>query len=199
VLPGTNLYVENPSPLDKQYPIISPNLISNHFQTIKKDLTNIFHEEGETPISMSRILVYFLKMNSGALHPALGDMTGFFKYMARSELMHNAPSRPIDWLGSHVRDQLNRNFSLNNFPPLEELPKGEIKDSVISIWGLMYHIPNLVYLLSYFSPNIVRSAATIEYISSDHVAEAYKVKVDGEVVNSLNDIFSYLQNFKPTG
>ena len=63
----------------------------------------------------------------------------------------------------------------------------------------MYHIPNLVYLLSYFSPNIVRSTATIEYISSDHVAEAYKVKVDGEVVNSLNDIFSYLQNFKPTG
>ncbi|MCK4588420.1 hypothetical protein KAT60_01225 [Candidatus Woesebacteria bacterium] len=189
-LPDTRLYIEH-------YPengnVFYDDDIYNYYEPIKKDLENIYGKQvKKQPLPMSRLLVYFLEKNQGKLQPSLGDMAGFLKYMVRSYWGYG--TRPtewqIDWLRIHVQDQINKNFSLNNLPVQESL-----SDEAKSVWGEMYHLPHIVYLLSYLSPDIVRAAVMYEYVSHSHVAEAYKTKVDAEAMDNLNAIFAYFQEF----
>lgn len=188
--PDTKLYIEH-------YPesgnVFYDDDIYDYYEPIKKDLENIYDKQvKKEPLPISRLLVYFLEKNKGKLQPSLGDMAGFLKYMVRSYWGYGTrPTEPqIDWLRIHVQDQTNKNFSLNSLPALESL-----SDEARSIWGEMYHLPHIVYLLSYLSPDIVRAAVMYEYVSHGHVAEAYKTKVDAEAMDNLNDIFAYFQEF----
>lgn len=190
-IPGTQLYIEN-------YPdygnVFYDDDVYNYYEQIKRDLEEIYRQQdSQKPLSMSKLLVYFLEENEGKLQPSLGDMAGFLKYMVRAYWGQGTrETKPqIDWLKTHVQDQINKSFSLNDLPPMDSL-----SDEAISIWGVVYHVPYMVYMLSYLSPDIVRAAAMYEYVSHEHVAEAYKAKIDAEAMDGLNDVFAYLQSFR---
>lgn len=191
-LPGTELYM-------KFYPkdggnVFSHKDVSNYYEKIKKDLEVVYNDQKEKELlPTSKLLAYFLEKNEGKLKPSLGDLAGFMKYMIRGDNTEQAEVQ-IGWLREYVQDQINKSFSLNNVPSPDNLPSN-VKDVVSSVWGLQYHAPHLIYLLSDLSPQVVRAAGIYEYVSHDHVAEAYKVKVDVELMNKLNDIIAYLQTF----
>lgn len=191
-LPGTELYV-------KFYPksgnVFSHEDVTRYYEQIKRDLEGVYTQQPkQEPLPLSKLVAYFLEKNNGRLSPALGDMAGFSKYLIRGDNTEQGVGQ-IEWFRTHIQDQVNKDFSLNNLPPLNDLSNEAVKNSVISIWGLLYHVPNLVYLLSYVSPDLVRLAAVYEYVSHKHEAGGYKLKVDAEFMDGLNTISAYLQGF----
>jgi hypothetical protein len=190
-MPGTELY-------EKFYPksgnVFSHEDVTRYYEQIKRDFEVMYNQKQE-PLPLSKLTVYFLEKNNGKLSPALGDMAGFLKYLIRGDDTEHSVVQ-IEWFRTHIQDQINRDFSLNKIRSLEDLPDGETKDSVKSIWGLLYHVPSLVYLLPYISPDLVRLATVYEYVSHKHEAEGYKLKTDAEFMDSLNTISDHLQSFR---
>lgn len=168
------------------------NKIDAHYSEMKRDIEAIYENESRKPLPISRILTYLLEKNEGGLQPALGDMAGLFKYVTRGYGLREG--QQLEWAQTHIQDQVNKNFSLNNIPVTKEMPPETI-DLVMSVWGLIYHIPHMVYLPSYLSPDVVRGSAMYEFLSHPHVAHGYKMQVDAQAADSLNDIFAYLQGF----
>lgn len=190
-LPGTELYVNFYPKLGN---VFSHEDVTKYYEQIKRDFEVIYNQQQEL-LPLSRLVVYFLEKNNGKLSPALGDMAGFLKYLIRGDDTEQGVIQ-IEWFRTHIQDQINRDFSLNKIRPLDDLPDGAVKSSVKSIWGLLYHVPSLVYLLPYISPDLVRLAVVYEYVSHKHEAGGYKLKVDTEFMDSLNTISDYLQGFR---
>jgi hypothetical protein len=190
--PGTELYA-------KFYPksgnVFSHEDVTKYYEQIKRDLEGIYTQQGkQEPLPLSKLVVCFLEKNNGKLFPALGDMAGFTKYLVRGDDTDEAVEQ-IEWFRTHIQDQINKDFSLNRISPPSNLSNDVLRNSISSIWGLLYHVPSLVYLLSYLSPDLVRLAAVYEYVSHKHEAEGYKLRVDTRFMDGLNTISDYLQSF----
>ncbi|AKM82887.1 hypothetical protein A2422_02855 [Candidatus Woesebacteria bacterium RIFOXYC1_FULL_31_51] len=193
-VPGTQLYSEHHPKIGN---VFSDEAIFNYYEPIKDEIENMYKQKDSSkPFTTSTLLTYFLEKNDGNLKSSLGDMAGFLKYMIRSYWGDGTfeTKTQIDWVRSHVIDQINKNFSLNKIPSPDSL-SDESRDNVISVWGLIYHVPYLVSMLAYVSPNIIRIATMYEYATHKHVAGAYKIKVDTDVIKKMDDMFRYFQKF----
>lgn len=193
-IPGTRLYKEH-------YPkfgnVFNDKDIINYYESIKYDLNELSNPEFEDkPLSMSDLTSYFLDKNNGDLVASLGDTAGFLKYMLRfrSFSAENPDQVQIEWVQNHILDQVNESFSLNTISS-PDLLSSEVSDYVSSIWGLVYHVPHIVDLLCYISPEVIRSAVLFECLTHDHVAAGYKIKVDTVTLDSLEDTLHFLEKF----
>ncbi len=200
VVPGTDLYNQAGDLYDES----SWQLFETYYNEIKQDLETIYQERGGgEPLSQSAVLAYFLDKYNGDLNAALSDLSGFMKQMRFQ----------INWLRKYIQDQHNPYFSLNDLPPFGETTDfpgkhfaqsdlllydtmpGEQQDWATSIWGLSYHSPYMVKLLSDSSPEVIKLFCLYEYINYDHVAEPYKEIYDFLMLDELYEILALLESY----
>lgn len=162
------------------------------YAEIKSDLEALYTDNNEKPLSTSQVLLYLLEKNQGDLNSSMTDLAGFYKYMIRGDgdtLQGNIP-----WMKEHILDQVNKKFSLNELPDMDQLSP-EDRMLATSMWGLMYHEPHIFALESILAPSFIRAATAGEYAIASHVASGAKERADINAMHRLEDGLEFLTQF----
>lgn len=153
---------------------------------IKAEFEALRQDQGEL-LSQSQVLLYFLERNDGNLLLALNDMSTFYKWVIRDSILQ----QDIQWYFDNILDQTNRNFSLNSFPQFSDLERNDWDgdaDIVLSVVGLEYHSWGIIMFLSLGNPSLAQQATLGEYLKYEHVAEAYKLLTDFDLLLQLDEL-----------
>jgi len=148
-------------------------------------------KETKKPISTSLILARFLEKNMGNISYSIFDTALFLKFMARIDLDSGrfSPSEfNIQWYKQHIKDEYQG-------PTYTSTLESE---TAINLIGKPYHSWNLVALLQFFPPELVRAGGLQRQLSNFDQQSLEKTRADLQTLENLREteqlLLSYSQN-----
>lgn len=177
--------------LDGKFANVSPETVALMERYGQKEIedTALFVEDqvgrDQKPISSSGIFSYFLKISNGNIAQSIFDTSIFLKYMARTDRKTGKfdPSDKNDqWYLRNISDEYQ---GASYTSP----PEG---DTVKNLIGKPYHTWNLVALLHYIPPELVRAGGLYIQLANYKYQGANKTRADLQTLNDLREIENFL-------
>ncbi|MCA9379832.1 hypothetical protein KC675_01490 [Candidatus Dojkabacteria bacterium] len=154
---------------------------------MKEYIESVRVQNGEQPVSSSKVLGKFLEKNEGNLRESIYDTALFFKFMARND-KNTGRFRPtqsnVDWYKENILDEFQGPSYMD--------PEGD----TLNLIGKVYHSWTLTSLVSYFPIEIVGAGGLYQQLGSLGEQGIDKTLSDLQTLAGIQDIDNLLETYK---